>query len=165
VIAPRQRAVAPLKRETLGSPQQPRRPHFSAAGVLIIVLLFFAVTVVAPSFRLYVEQRQQIADLESRVAEQRNDVDAITSKRARWDDPAYIRAQARDRLYYIMPGEVSYLILDDVRPGGQASVPVSEFIEATKIDWVQSLFGSLVVSGLTAKTPEELQPAAGAPAH
>lgn len=143
----------------------PRRLRFSGVGILIITLIVFAVIIVAPSFRLFVEQRQQIADLEAAVAAQHSQVDTITSERARWSDPAYLRAQARDRLYYIMPGEVSYLIVDDVRPGGQARAPVSESIQATAVDWVQSLFGSLIVSGLTAKTPDELQVGTSAPAQ
>ncbi len=141
----------------------PRRVRFSAVGILVIVLLFFSIATLAPNFRLFLEQRQQIADVESAVAAQKNQVDSLSSERARWNDPAYVRAQARDRLYYVMPGEVSYLIVDDIQPGGQPSQPVSDTIQPTHVDWLHSLFGSLVLSGVTAKTPDELQ--AGTSGH
>ena len=36
----------------------------------------------------------------------------MEAERDRWQDPVYIRSQARDRLYYVLPGEVSYLVMD-----------------------------------------------------
>jgi hypothetical protein len=36
----------------------------------------------------------------------------MQAERDRWQDPVYIRSQARDRLYYVLPGEVSYLVMD-----------------------------------------------------
>ena len=38
------------------------------------------------------------------------------AQRDRWTDPAYITTQARERLYYVKPGEVVYLVDDDLPP-------------------------------------------------
>ncbi len=48
----------------------------------------------------WLSARAKVADLES--------------QRERWSDPAYITTQARERLYYTLPGEVVYLIDDDL---------------------------------------------------
>ncbi|WEK62571.1 MAG: septum formation initiator family protein [Candidatus Microbacterium colombiense] len=41
---------------------------------------------------------------------------ALETERERWRDPAYITTQARERLYYVKPGEVVYLIDNDLDP-------------------------------------------------
>ena len=47
------------------------------------------------------------------MREAQADVDELEAEIARWDDPAYIEAQARDRLYYVFPGDRSYLVVGD----------------------------------------------------
>jgi hypothetical protein len=60
-------------------------------------------------------------------------------------------------LYYVMPGEISYLVIDDRPPAAQqAETPVSSRLQKTKTDWVGSLFASFVGAGLTDATPEQL---------
>ncbi|MDQ1581444.1 MAG: hypothetical protein QOD05_2219, partial [Microbacteriaceae bacterium] len=55
------------------------------------------------------------------------------------------------RLYYVMPGEVSYLVIDDRAPAAKAvdQTPVSTKIQTTHTDWLGSLFGSVMTAGLT----------------
>ena len=36
----------------------------------------------------------------------------LEREKQRWQDPAYVRAQARERFGYLMPGEKSYVVLD-----------------------------------------------------
>ena len=69
-----------------------------------------------PTLGTYVDQRQQIAALEASVAGQQEDVADLEAQRDRWTDPAYITTQARERLYYVKPGEVVYLVDNDLRP-------------------------------------------------
>ncbi len=59
---------------------------------------------------------------------------------ARWDDPACIEAQARNRLLFVDPGEYSFLVIPDKNStttrNGQ---PISTHILTTRTDWVESL--------------------------
>ena len=66
-------------------------------------LVILAVIVLAPNLRILIEQRQQIEKLQSQVAETRDNVEDLTKDVARWSDPAYIEAQARQRCSTFSP--------------------------------------------------------------
>ena len=131
------------------------RPSGFALGVLALVV--GALVVLAPSLKNFVEQRQEIARLEAAVREAQADVDQLEAEIARWDDPAYIEAQARDRLYYVFPGDRSYLVIgDDGIPASSEELPISDQIQTTRVDWLRALLGSVFEAGLTELTPSEL---------
>lgn len=80
------------------------------AAVLLGVLAILAASYALP-VRAWLDQRDQLAAvseqrdaLEAEVAELRDAVDL-------WRDPAYVRAQARERLNYVRPGEVGLIVL------------------------------------------------------
>ena len=76
---------------------------------------------------------------------------------ARWSDRAYIEAQARDRLYYVYPGDISYLVIgDDGETVAADELPVSDSIQTTRVDWTRALLSSIYQAGLTEATPDQL---------
>lgn len=132
--------------------------HFSGFSLVMMGLLILAVVILAPSLSGLVQQRQQIADQQATVDQLQSQVTDLKEQRARWNDPSYIRSQARDRLYYVMPGETSYLVIDDrplaAKVGGGSSV--SSQLQKTETDWLGSLFGSFMGAGLSTATPDQL---------
>lgn len=126
----------------------------SGFSVLIISLTVLGVLILAPNLRILVEQRQQIATLQATQNQQKQELTQLEAQRARWDDPAYVRAQARDRLYFVMPGEVSYLVLNDASVEDLKRENISTSVQNTSSDWVAGLLGSFLVAGLsTAPAP------------
>ena len=133
--------------------------RFSGFSFVMMVILVLAVVILAPSLRTYAEQRQQISQLSATVADQQDEVDRLTSQRERWNDRTYVTTQARERLFYVLPGDISFLVINDlpvVAPLEADAAPVSTNIQSTKIDWLGSLFASTMTAGLA--------PQAGAPA-
>jgi cell division protein FtsB len=138
-----------------------RSIRLSGFSILVLGILVLFLVVLAPGLRTLLEQRQQIADLEASVQAQKEHVQDLKQQRARWDDPAYIRAQARDRLFYVMPGEYPYLIIDDAPISTDASpTPVTADLETTQVDWGQSLMSSYLSAALTESPPPAEAPAA-----
>ena len=134
-----------------------RTIRVSGFSVLMLALLILAVIVLAPNLRILIEQQQTIAQLQAQVDEAQSSVDELNEDVARWDDRAYIESQARDRLYYVYPGEVSYLVTGDAAEvTTNDGVPVSATIQTTQIDWVQTLVSSIYTAGLTEEAPDEL---------
>lgn len=131
----------------------------SGFTVLIGAVIVLAIVMLAPGLRTYIEQRQQIADLTIAVAAQRDEVTTLTEEQARWSDASYVRAQSRERLFYVLPGEISYLVINDIRIADSVGdrAPVSENIQTTPVDWLEQLYLSTVVAGLGTLTPDELQ--------
>jgi hypothetical protein len=69
------------------------------------------VVLLAPTLRSYFAQRGEIGALERQVAQGEERVAALEAERERWRDPAYVEQQARERLKFVRPGEVSYTVL------------------------------------------------------
>mgnify|MGYP000571697748 CR=1 FL=1 len=134
-----------------------RNLQVSGLTVTVLVLIIGALVVLAPSLRVLVEQQQELAALEQRVAEQQALVDGLAIEIDRWQDPAFIEAQARDRLLYVYPGDISYLVIDD----GQTIEldplqPVSDEIQSTRVDWSRAVLLSVMTAALTDREADDL---------
>ncbi|GAA1993206.1 septum formation initiator family protein [Microbacterium pumilum] len=124
--------------------------RLSGFMVIMMGLVVLAAFVLVPTIGTYLDQRQQIAALESAVELTRQEVADLESQRARWTDPAYITTQARERLYYVRPGEVVYLVDNDLPPelAPQEQTPISAELEQTRTDWMSQLVRSVTAAGL-----------------
>ena len=90
-----------------------RRPRFTGrAAVLLLVLAVLAVSY-ASSLKAYLQQRAHIEDLKSQIERTSASIDDLEREKRRWHDDAFVRAQARERFGYVMPGETSYVVLDE----------------------------------------------------
>jgi hypothetical protein len=116
----------------------------------------------APGIQIWYEQQREISDYRALVEQARQNLEGMQQERLRWDDEVYIRAQARDRLYFVMPGEVSFLVMDaegidisDTSGTGGAMLAeqrkISGFsleVLASKTNWVEALLESTLRAGL-----------------
>ena len=148
-----------------GQPGFLRNLRFSTLGLVLIGVIVLFVVVLAPSLRTLIQQQEQIAQKQEQVASQKADVAAKRKDVARWDDPAYIEAQARDRLLYVYPGEESYLVMGATTgtsssasstPTTDSGTPVSTTVQTPKVDWVQAMLSSVMKSGLSDQTSQKL---------
>jgi len=79
------------------------------AAVLAIVVCALALTLAVP-LRTYLGQRQQLADTVAQREQLRAEVTELEQQRAQLNDPAYVQAQARQRLRYVKPGQTPYQV-------------------------------------------------------
>ncbi|WP_308799204.1 FtsB family cell division protein [Agromyces silvae] len=147
--------------------RSPRRPRGTGAGwlssmrlsgfsVIMMGVLVLGVVVLAPTIASFAEQRRQIAELRAAVSAQEAGVQELRDQRERWNDETFIITQARDRLYYVLPGEVSYLVIDDRTEAAKADTgaEVSAEVTETKGDWMRTLLGSVMTAGLAPDVSE-----------
>ncbi|MFN8172866.1 MAG: septum formation initiator family protein [Candidatus Nanopelagicales bacterium] len=101
-----------------GTPTRPVAPRPAQRGsrssftgrALVLALVATALLVsMAVPVRAWLAQRAQIADLRAQVDEAAARVEALAVEKKRWDDPSFVAAQARDRLHFVLPGEVGYV--------------------------------------------------------
>lgn len=81
------------------------------AAILVLVVSVLAVSY-ASSMRAYLQQRDQIGDLKNQIALREASISDLEREKGRWDDPAYVKQQARE-LNFVMPGETAYRVLDE----------------------------------------------------
>ena len=114
--------------------------------MLALVVCMLAISLAYP-LREYLAQRGDISEYEARVREQRTRVAELEKAQQRWSDPAYVEAQARQRLRYVMPGEIAYVVLeaDDAPP--QDGVVVKPPAEAEAAPWYADLWHTVEAAG------------------
>lgn len=89
-----------------------RAVKLNSVTVSIILVIVAGTFLISSDVQAFLNQRRQIAEAELSIQQAEQDVEDMQAERDRWQDPVYIRSQARDRLYYVLPGEVSYLVMD-----------------------------------------------------
>jgi len=118
--------------------------------VVVIVLLVLVISY-ASSLRAWLAQRDEIAAARADRAQTQERVAALQEAKERWKDPAYVTQQVRERLGYVLPGEVGYRVLGpDGRPiGTELSLddPVNEPAAPTPPDWYSAVWGSVQEAG------------------
>lgn len=132
-----------------GAVERPRpaaRVRVPGAAIAALILLVLGVLSLAPAVSTSLAQQRQIADAEARIAAQKADLSRLTAQTARWDDPAYVRAQAGSRLFYVTPGTTAYRVIHARTTA--APVPAST-AAATSTPWTAALLESLVAAGTT----------------
>ncbi len=86
-----------------------RRPGSGRTFSLVAVFFIFAL-LPAPPIQNYFTQRAQINSLRAQVDGDRAALEAARLELIRWQDPEYVKAQARERLHFVMPGERQYIV-------------------------------------------------------
>jgi len=94
--------------------------------------------------RVYLAQESQIAQMQAAQAAQREVIADKAEEVAKWQDDAYVRTQARERLFYVEPGEVPLLVLND--PVG-AALDAGKKPPASAPDrWYDTLWASVAAA-------------------
>lgn len=61
--------------------------------------------------RIYLDQQGDMAQARVDIAERQATISKLEDELARWSDPQYIKTQARERLGWVLPGEVGYRVI------------------------------------------------------
>lgn len=100
-----------------------RRPGSGRTFSLVAVFFIFAL-VLAPPIQHYFTQRAQINALRAQVDSDRAALESARLELMRWQDPEYVKAQARERLHFVMPGERQYIVTGT--PNGDGEVTTNK---------------------------------------
>lgn len=120
---PRTRAVARREAHRPGalSPDPPG-PILTGRAIVLGLLFVLLVFTLAVPVRTLFAQRAALAELRDGTAATALRVEALQQEQARLADPAYVQALVRDRLHYVMPGEIGYTVLGpEEAPAPQAA--------------------------------------------
>ena len=105
--------------------------------MLAIVALTLMVTLAVP-VRSWFAQRAQIASLRADVEAAQARVSELQIEKQRWADPAFVAAEARRRLHFVLPGEVGYVTLGSGEAAAQAAAG-----GGSAGPWYSDLWGAL----------------------
>ena len=103
----------PIRRVIAASVQQQneQRLGFTARRAAILAALICVLTLtIAGPVRTYFAQRTEMKQLAASEASLRVQIADWESQKTKLGDPAYIAAQARERLGFVMPGDIPYQV-------------------------------------------------------
>jgi cell division protein FtsB len=134
--------------EDVRDARPPRRVRVPGIAIAALVLIVLAVGGLAPALSTYLDQRQQIADTTAKIAAQKAELRSLDARVARWDDPAYVRAQASSRLFYVLPGTTAYRVIH-AKAGTTTAPSPGTTAQPDRTPWTGALLQSLVAAGTT----------------
>ncbi|OBF20413.1 septation inhibitor protein [Mycobacterium kubicae] len=153
--------VEPIRRSFAESVEQrsDQRLGFTArrAAVLAAVICVLTLTIAGP-VRTYFAQRTEMEQLTATESALRKQIADLEQRKGQLGDPAYIAAQARERLGFVKPGDIPFQVqlppsaATPTQPGTESAAP------AKNEPWYTSLWHTI------ADNPH-LPPAAPAPAE
>ena len=135
--------------------------RFSTFSLVMAGVLVVGVLSLVPRIQELVVQRQQITALNADIAAAQADTKAKQTQRSQYSDPTYVQTQAREQLYFVNPGDVSYLVINDLSPAALTSAGSQQAtgsVQQTQSNWMGTLLGSLWVAGNTPLTSNQPTP-------
>jgi len=104
------------------SAPEPRASRFTGRAMVLVLVLSVLTISYASSLKAYFQQHSQIQALRAQIASSQSSIHELESEKQRWQDPAYVKQQARARFGYLMPGQTSYVVIGaDGKPLGAQS--------------------------------------------
>ncbi|HEY0239512.1 MAG TPA: septum formation initiator family protein [Friedmanniella sp.] len=141
------------------------RANLTARALALVVVVLVLTISYATSLRIYFSQAHEIASTKAEIASSQASIGDLQGQIARWNDPAYVAAQARERLGWLVPGETGYTVVGaDGKPlGGGLSLDASTTTgpDQPQQMWWDRMWGSVAAADKPA--PAKTNPANRAP--
>jgi hypothetical protein len=110
----------------------------------VVVLLVGSYT---SALHAWWNQRSEITATRAEIVQRREAIRELENTKRRFDDPAYIERQARERFGWVMPGEVGYRVIG-VDGKVQGELPAAaDAPELTVTRWYNTLWGTVEAAG------------------
>jgi len=136
----------------VATPRHERADHRAGltprAVVLAVVLVGVAVSVALP-VRELVAQRTAIASLQSQNSMEASRLAQLQALEKQWNDPYFIKQQARTRLFWVMPGEQSFTVVGSTTAPSPTPTPVTAWSPppVQPPAWYSALWSSVKSAG------------------
>ena len=119
-------------------PGPPKRGSFTGRALVLALVAATLLLTLAVPVRSWFAQRAEIAGLRADVEAARERVAALQDQKQRWEDPAFVAAEARRRLHFVLPGEVGYVTL-----GSAESIAAEAANTGPAQPWYSALWGAV----------------------
>ena len=123
------------------------RRRRSGRTFILLTITFFLTLTIAPPIKHYFTQRAQINALNAQLVSDNKALDNARKELLLWQNPEYVKSQARERLHFVLPGERQYIVTEGV-PTTNTSTPTK--IATALVDgqpWYTRLIASISESG------------------
>ena len=119
----------------------------SGRALALSVVLFFLALTLAPPIKHYFTQRAQISALNAQLVSDNTALANARKELLLWQDPQYVKSQARERLHFVLPGERQYIVTEGT---ATTDVVTTTKVASALVDgqpWYTRLIASISESG------------------
>lgn len=162
-------AVEPIRKAIADAAEQQSEQRLGSAArraaILALVVCVLTLTIAGP-VRTFFAQRTEMKQLVDAESQLRSQIADLEEQKVKLGDPVYIAAQARERLGFVMPGDIPYQVQ---LPGG-ATPDAMAGVDATRPPsgqpWYTTLWGTIAdaphgVSAIPQPPPPPVPPPGG----
>jgi cell division protein FtsB len=96
--------------------QRPLGARLTTRTAILALVVCALVLSISYPLRQYLAQRGQIAKLEQQNDKAQQLVNQYERRAEQLNDPSYIAQEARERLQYVYPGEIPFVVVDKSTP-------------------------------------------------
>jgi cell division protein FtsB len=121
-----------IRESIVASAEQQSEQRFGSAArraaILAAVVCVLTLTIAGP-VRTYFAQRTEMKQLKATEAQLRSQIADLEEQKVKLADPVFIAAQARERLGFVMPGDIPYQVqlpANAAVPGTPGSEPATK---------------------------------------
>ena len=116
--------------------------------VLALSTIFFVLALtIAPPVKHYFTQRAQISALKAQLSADNSALQKAREELTLWQDPEYVKSQARERLHFVLPGERQYIVTEGENEAAQNSTTKIASSLADGQPWYSRLIASISETG------------------
>ena len=116
--------------------------------VLALSAIFFVLALtIAPPVKHYFTQRAQISALKSQLSADNTALQKAREELTLWQDPEYVKSQARERLHFVLPGERQIIVTEGENDLTQNSSTKIASSLADGQPWYSRLIASISETG------------------
>jgi cell division protein FtsB len=124
-----------------------RRRRTSNRVLALSAIFFILALTIAPPVKHYFTQRAQISALKAELSADNTALQKAREELLLWQDPEYIKSQARERLHFVLPGERQYIVTDgDNNPKQNGTTKIASSL-ADGQPWYARLIASISETG------------------
>ena len=124
-----------------------RRRRTSNRVLALSAIFFILALTIAPPVKHYFTQRAQISALKAELSADNTALEKAREELLLWQDPEYIKSQARERLHFVLPGERQYIVTEGDTTGNQQSTTKIASSLADGQPWYSRLIASISETG------------------
>ncbi|MFL6087915.1 MAG: FtsB family cell division protein [Mycobacterium sp.] len=166
-VEPDEKPKDTIRESIVASAEQQSDQRFGSAArraaILAAVVCVLTLTIAGP-VRTYFAQRTEMKQLKATEAHLREQISGLEEQKVKLADPVFIAAQARERLGFVMPGDIPY----QVQLPANAAVPGAPGAEASTgakpgEPWYTSLWHTIADAphGVSPTAPPSAPPPGG----
>ena len=150
---------APKQAKNRAGAKKPRRRSSLTTRAVALALVILMLTIsYANSLRVYFAQSHEVATTKAEIADRQAKIADLQTELNRWNDPGFVKLQARTRLGWVMPGEIGFTVVDaDGKPlGGGSELTTGTKPASDKVpqSWYTRLWGSVEAADKPAPDPK-----------